>query len=355
MKSLTVINTEKFSSALRGRSIDLDGRRIRLTNFHGTEQEKDLTVPPNCQDLGRVRHFRRQTSPGWPLNPLPIDPAGKALGLPSASVLRSQVFQNAACNWRCWYCFVPFSLLSANLNHSKMVGVDRMIDLYLAETDRPLVIDLTGGQPDLVPEWIPWIMQELLDRGLENDVYLWSDDNLSNDYFWRFLSDKQIDLVATYANYGRVCCFKGFDAESFQFNTRAEATLFDSQFDLFSRLARLGFDIYAYVTLTTPNGSGIYDKIREFVDRLQDIDENLPLRTVPLEIKVFTPVEPRLEDIHGHAIQHQQEAIAAWNQELCRRFSRDLRSGPICDVPLSDSRNLFSRDTSKHRRRSIMS
>lgn len=298
MKSLGVINTEKFSSELRRRSIDVDGRRILLTNFLGTEQEPDLTVPANCQGYGRVRHFRRQTSPGWPENPLPIDPASKALGLPAAGFLRSQVFQNAACNWRCWYCFVPFNLLAANPHHASMVDVGQMIDWYLAETDRPLVIDLTGGQPDLVPEWIPWMMQELLDRRLDQRVYVWSDDNLSNDYFWRFLTQDQIGLVAGYANYGRVCCFKGFDEESFQFNTCAQASLYANQFDLFQRLVALGLDIYAYVTLTTPNGTGIGQKVACFVDRLQKIDANLPLRMVPLEIKVFTPVAGRVQEIH---------------------------------------------------------
>ncbi len=337
MRQLKSINTEKFSSELRQKSIDLDGERILLTNFLGTDQEPDLTVPANCKGFGRVRHFRRQTSPGWPSNPLPIDPAGKALGLSSASILRSQVFQNAACNWRCWYCFVPFNLLSANSKHASMLSVSQMLDLYLAEDNRPLVIDITGGQPDLVPEWVPWMMQEISSRGLDRQIYLWSDDNLSNDYFWRFLSEDQIRLVASYKNYGRVCCFKGFDEESFEFNTRAARDLFDNQFVLFRRLLGLGLDIYAYVTLTTPNGDGVANKVKKFMDRLQEIDVNLPLRTVPLEVRVFSPVKGRLHDIHGQAIQYQQEAIATWNDELTQRFSPSLRSLLICDVPLSTS------------------
>ena len=68
------------------------------------------------EGFGRIRHFRRSTSPGWPSNPLPIDPACKFLGTPAEDVARAQVFQNAVCNWRCWYCFVPFELLSANLS-----------------------------------------------------------------------------------------------------------------------------------------------------------------------------------------------------------------------------------------------
>ena len=87
------------------------------------------------------------------------------------------------------------------------------------------MIDLTGGQPDLVPEWVPWMMRALQESGFEDRVYLWSDDNLSNDYFWRFLSPADQELVATWPMYGRVCCFKGYDPTSFAFNTAAMSTI----------------------------------------------------------------------------------------------------------------------------------
>ena len=92
------------------------------------------------------------------------------------------------------------------------------------------MIDLTGGQPDLTPEWVPWMIQEIQSRNLDDTIYLWSDDNLSTDYFWRYLSDDDIELVCNERNYGRVCCFKGFDQESFTFNTLADESLFDRQF-----------------------------------------------------------------------------------------------------------------------------
>jgi len=74
------LNTNKMSAALRSRTIDLAAGRLLITNFRDTEQEKDLTKPPNCNGFGRIRHFRRHGSPGWPQNPLPIDPAAHRLG-----------------------------------------------------------------------------------------------------------------------------------------------------------------------------------------------------------------------------------------------------------------------------------
>jgi len=132
----------------------------------------------------------------------------------------------------------------------------------------------------------------------------------------------------------RVGCFKGFDEESFMFNTGAAAADFGRQFEIMRRLLDLGIDVYAYVTLTTGNLEGISDRVARFVDQLQARDANLPLRTVPLEIRVFSPVGPRMNDARRQAIDHQNLAVAAWNAEIARRYTTSLRERSIVDVPL---------------------
>ncbi|MEA5448461.1 hypothetical protein VB780_07780 [Leptolyngbya sp. CCNP1308] len=329
------LNTELLSAKYRHASVDLENKRLLITNFHNTEQEEDLTEPPNCNGFGRVRHFRRHGTSNWPDNPLPIDPACKALGLKPLDMLRAQVFQNAACNWRCWYCYVPFNLLAADQRYSKWISPSELINSYLEQANPPSVIDLTGGQPDLIPEWVPWTMAVLKERDLAEKVYLWSDDNLSNDYFWRFLSNADIELIATYPNYGRVCCFKGFDAQSFAFNTRAEPELFDQQFELMKRLLGLKIDLYAYVTFTSISDNNLESKVRRFIDRLQDLNENLPLRTIPLEIQAFTPTQGRLDKtIEQDAIRYQNLAIEVWKSELDIRYTSEQRSLSIADILL---------------------
>jgi hypothetical protein len=178
------------------------------------------------------------------------------------------------------------------------------------------------------------MMEEIRARGLENTIYVWSDDNLSNDYFWRFLSDADRDVIAAYPKYGRVCCFKGFNPESFSFNTQADPALYDQQFQLMRRLAALDIELYAYVTLTSPSRNNVRDDVCDFVDRLQAVAENMPLRTVPLEIRVFTPVTGRMDDGKRQALQNQYVAIEAWTHELQRRFSNADRELPIVDVEL---------------------
>jgi uncharacterized Fe-S cluster-containing radical SAM superfamily protein len=328
-----VIDTDGFSATLRRRGINRETQQVLVTNFRGSAQEQDLSEPANCDGFGRVRHFRQSTSPSWPPNPLPIVPAARALGIAVPELIRAQVFQNAVCNWRCWYCFVDFPLLAGDPKHSSPLTATELVDLYLAEADRPPMIDLSGGQPDLVPEWIAWMLAELRGRGL--DVYVWSDDNLSNDYFFTQLTRAERAAIERDERYAKVCCFKGFDERSFAFNTKAAPELFARQFELMRRLLNeTPLDLYCYVTLTNPVGDGVAERIAAFVDRLQDVDRNLPLRTVPLEISVFTPVAPRLTDAHRRSLSIQNEAVAAWNEEIERRFAAAERATAIVDVPL---------------------
>jgi uncharacterized Fe-S cluster-containing radical SAM superfamily protein len=332
---MKAIDTARFSSGLRARAIDLQNRRLLVSRLADSEQERDLTVPTNCGGFGRVRHFKQATAIGWPVNPLPIVPACRALGIPDVpAMMTAQVFQNAACNWRCWYCYVPFNLLSADESRSAWLRPEELVALYKAEPNRPKVLDLSGGSPDLVPEWIPWMMEALIDAGIANETYLWSDDNLSTTYLFDELNESQLSTIRRYRMYGRVGCFKGFDEESFAFNTGAAAADFGRQFEIMRRLLDLGIDMYAYVTLTTANCDGMSDRIAHFVDQLQGLDPNLPLRTIPLEIRVFSPVGPRMDDDRRRAIDHQHLAVAAWNQELARRYNTALREQPIAEVPL---------------------
>src|SRR6185437_7894422 len=108
---------------------------------------------------------------------------------------------------------------------------------------------------------------------------------------------------------------------------------FDKQFELMSRLIASGMDVYAYATFTTPSSTEIVASMRRFVDRLQALDENLPLRTVPLEIQHFSPIRSRLRTVHDLAFENQWRAIEAWTGELENRFSSEMRTQPIQDVP----------------------
>lgn len=167
------------------------------------------------------------------------------------------VIQNAACAWRCWYCFVPEELLKADPDRSAWFTAAELVALYRQNSDPPRIIDLSGGSPDLVPEWTPWMRRALHNAGLKESTYLWTDDNLSTTYLFDALSPQDLALVRHYRNYGRVCCIKGLDARSFAFKTRAAPQDYDRQFEILKRVLALGIDVYGYVTLTSAHDDGV--------------------------------------------------------------------------------------------------
>ena len=313
---MPTIDTDAQVARMRERIVRPATREILITRVSGSAQEADLQRPVNCGGLGRVRHFRRSTARGWPENFLPIDPAASALGLPPAAEMEAQVFQNAACAWRCWYCYVPFELLGGDERHAEWVTADELVDRYARLEDRPPILDLSGGSPDLVPEWAVWTAEALLKRGLEDEVYLWSDDNLSTDLTSRTLTKAQWETLRS-VHYGKVCCIKGFDAESFAFNTGAHPEEFNRQFDRLAAYVSKGVALYAYVTLTGPDPQSAAREVPILVERLEQAAPGITRRTVPLRIELFGPTLARRTKIDRDiALATQEQAIRTWNDAV---------------------------------------
>jgi uncharacterized Fe-S cluster-containing radical SAM superfamily protein len=329
-----MINTKLYSKILRKRAIILPEGKVLISLLRDSKQEEDIKEPVNCRGYGRVRYFKWHKYTDWSPDPLPILPAAKALGFTPDSVLRAQIFQNAACNWRCWYCFVDYNRLSANLKFSDYFTADELINMYLEENDRPSVIDLSGGQPDIVPEWLVWMMESIKKHGLEEKIFLWSDDNLSTRYFWKYLTPTQRRYIVEFPKYARVACFKGYDEASFSFNTLAQPECFDQQFEIFRDLLKEGFDMYGYVTFTALPHNDLQAKMVKFVDKLQEIHHNLPLRVVPLKIESFTPTEGRIKKEQQKAIAFQYEVHTAWLEQINKRFDKTESNLSICDISI---------------------
>ncbi len=312
------LDTAARDAALRPRIIDASGKRILVSRLSGTSQEADLSAPTNCGGFGRIRHFRMSVAPGWPDNPLPIEPASRWLGIPTPREMPAQVFQIAACAWRCWYCYVPYPSLRADPSSSEWRSAEALVDAYLELDSRPPMLDLSGGSPDLAPEWIAWTLQAIADRRAGASTYVWSDDNLSSD---RLLADRGLlRSIAEHGNYGRACCLKGFDEESFAFNTKARPEGFERQMEILSGYAASGIDIYLYMPLVGPPGSRPKTLVERTLDRLGRIRADLPARTVPLIISRFGAMKGRLSDIHEAALQRQWEMVKHW-KALAPEFS----------------------------------
>lgn len=324
----------RYCDKLRSKVVSVESQTIRLACLKNTGQAADIGNPITFNGYGRIHLFSEVPKPGWIGDPLPALPAAKALGCRVEDTRRTQVFQIAACNLRCWYCFVDDSSLSPDPAVSREFGIEHLVSQFYLMPERPMVIDLSGGNPGLAPEWILWTVRAIRDRG-SDPSYVWADDNLTVDFYSKNLSARELDEIADFPWFGSVGCFKGFDPESFSFNTGGRPEEYFAQFEIFRSLLKLRWDLYGYVTFTSPDSNSISSRIVDFVDRLQSIDENLPLRTVPLEIRPYTPTRTRMREKHKLAISVQYQALECWMEQLDRRFSPKLREKKICDIPIA--------------------
>lgn len=203
------IDSDRFAIKLRETLVDLEKKAVLLARLDGSLEAKDQYTKANARGLGRIRVFKNydmHLSRARVFN-------GRATplqrGHPPVAELRSQAFQLAGCNWRCWYCYVDDALLNGLVARGEYVTASALLELYLEVPNRPAVLDLTGGQPDLVPEWALWVLQEIDHRGLRGRVLVWQDDNLSSELMWTLLSAEQISFMSAFEGHSRVGCFKG--------------------------------------------------------------------------------------------------------------------------------------------------
>ncbi len=326
------LNSERMAEALRAKSVNLGEKTIRMAKISGSLQETDLSLPTNCSGFGRIHHFRSVQDSKWVRDPLPMVPACKYFGTLVSDKLLAQVFQLAACDFRCWYCFVDYGLLSADSARSEFVSLKKLLEIMRLENVDSNLIDLSGGQPDIVPEYVLWFLEARLELGMEKTHFVWADDNLSTNYLWKYLSESQISFMLNRPGFARVGCLKGFDAESFAFNTRADESLFARQVDILGRLVKTGFDQYGYITLTAMNMGGVSMKIARLLDEIQNrVHPNFPLRIVPLRIFKFGANADRYIK---EADENQFRALDAWLYEMQKRFTSAELLTPITDVEI---------------------
>lgn len=206
-----------------------------------------------------------------------------------------------------------------------MVSAEYLLNLSKKE-NRPPVIVLSGGQPDLVPEYQLWFLEARKTLEMDKSHFIWSDDNLSNDFFWTKLTDDQRNFMKNEKGYARVACLKGYDPESFSFNTGMPKQMFLQQIQRLARFYRAGFNQYGYITLTTPTCKNIDTKIPYLFDKIQtEISEDFLLRIVPLEIFQYNV---NSSEFHKQASQNQYNVLDVWRKGDMIIFLNDGKKLP---------------------------
>ncbi|VXC20036.1 hypothetical protein PSEUDO8BK_60029 [Pseudomonas sp. 8BK] len=301
--------------ALREKLVDLKSNRVLISKIKDSIESNDDYTRVNCLGYGRLRkysalglHFEKN---------IPQRLSGVSLH-PFNGEYETQVFQLAGCDFRCWYCYVDTSLLVADHSHSQWFSAEELVDLALNEPTTPSVIDLSGGQPELVPEWCYWVMKEIERRGLAGKITVWSDDNLSCDFFWSKLTKEQRRFVLNFPGHYRTVCIKGFDSKGFTFNTGAPAYCFDRQLYLLQRLLSEGARLDVYLTMLDIARSTIEtsNAIDDLLKRLRKIDPHLPSRVIPLKIGSFGNLFERANPKRLKTLGLQEERYNLWRDRL---------------------------------------
>lgn len=328
------IPVDSFGLRLRSILLNQASQSILISDLRDSEQATDIHNI-NCMGYGRVWHKSVEIEENWGEIVLPYYPAAWKLGISRKEASVIQVFQSAGCNYRCWFCYVDYRLLKGDIQHAKYFTCDEMVSMLQKESYMPKVIRLSGGQPDLTPEWTIWMMKTLISKKLDDKTYLWLDDNLSNYYSWEIFNDEDWNFMLNYKNFGRVGCLKGYDHDSFHFNTKAPSEHFDRQLDILDRLVKIGLDIYVYLVLTTPHLKHLDQNLKQLVDRLQAIHPNLPLRVCPLKIKPYSPTTGRMKDSESESMQYNQYvALDKWKSILSERFTLEQLALPCYEVTI---------------------
>lgn len=199
-------------------------------------------------------------------------------------------FQLNACNYDCNYCYVPPVLKTPNREWGKFFNAKEIINSFL-EIKKKYglkinVLRTSGGEifciaPDLVLE----IYFQLKERNLDKEIYFWIDTNLST---LKILEKFENELRKMFKakNVGIVGCFKGTCQEDFEILTGRNKEFYKKQFECAKFLIDLDADLYFYLPafIYGKDLKEIREKLNSFIEDLEKINKNLPLRTELLVI-----------------------------------------------------------------------
>ena len=285
----------------RCNAINLESQKVLFANLLDTAESKDQYHRINCEGFGRIRSFSNFSMH------LESDVLSKRkfnrLGSTAGSYT-SQVFQVAMCDLHCWYCFVDKSNRNGSNMSSKYLSANELLDLCIDNGEYPKNIDISGGSPDLVPEFVLWILEAVEQRGLKGKISIWVDSNLNSKYYETCLSKPDLEYISNFPNFRFLCSLKGWNEESAYFNSGMTGT-FQQQLDCLRFFVEHKMNLYLYVTLISSKIPTEKD-LRKLFDLLYDIDKDLPTYTIPLGIKPF----------HAVTDKAKRNILGSWSSQI---------------------------------------
>lgn len=330
------IDPTKMADYFREKAFRPNTKEVFISKIPPEELAGSTFAKINCDGYGILRKSVTNRAEDWPEINILSEVASSKLGVAPDDLKTTQIFRNGACNYRCWFCFVDFQYLKCNPELGDYKTAEELLDLHTKEPEPARIISLTGGQPDITPEWTLWTMQALEQKNMQDTHYLWQDDNLSSYSLWNHLKPEEIEHMRNYKNYGRATCIKGISPENFYKNTNSAPANFYRQIDVLKKLVIEGFDIYTYLILLEEDVVHAQKAIPLLLDTIQkDVHPNMPLRIFPSKVVEYNETIKRSNPIRERMLQNQYALLEIWNSEMEKRFSAKEREVPKSQVNLT--------------------
>lgn len=197
---------------------------------------------------------------------------------------QTQVFQIGVCPFRCRYCFVDRENLDGTNPNSSFFKPTDILQMFLESWPNICNLDLSGGSPDLCPEFLFELLTEIERINLKGKVTIWVESNLDIRYYSKFPLDK-INYISTFPNFHLLCSLKGWNTSSVAYNTRNTAS-FDKQLDGLGFFIQHNFPLSVYLVFIGQKIAD-YNEVVTLFQQLYHISHELPEYCVPLYIKKF--------------------------------------------------------------------
>lgn len=202
------------------------------------------------------------------------------------------------------------------------------------------ILRITGGEPFLAAELLLEILDELKDRQLHEEVFLWTETNLIplivQDNDETIVSDELLNKLAAYHNFCVHPCFHGLNENNFEEVTGQMIDDFNLLLNAFKRLLDAGIDIYP----TFGSNMSSPEDVERFYDRISGINELLPLRFCLIEYDLdYNPVKWRRKNIPNFAKKHEKvydrfQIIEKWDELLRKNTGYKYGDIPRHLVPI---------------------
>ncbi len=313
-----------------------------LANFSGTSQQKDIEkrtalIGNYCRVKINVKAFDekemlKQNKPVMDFTDyskvsdalrdefdMPQWAHLNLMNRPLKDFTNTFLFQSKGCNVHCPWCYVDDINKNGQKGNGEFFSTKEIVDLFEEERKKqPLyMIRPSGGEiTHAIEQWYE-TLKEIKKRGLEKEVYVQADTNLTTGHFIDHLEKEEIieknllKKISKFDNFGILCSFKGTDTESFLKAigmTKKDGSpnmafkfLEEERWYTFSKFVEAGLDAYPFIYDSNP------DTLTDFMEEgARRFGNGFYLKTRMFGLKLYGPEKERFAKIGKNPDEQQK-------------------------------------------------